>query len=212
MVTKTGRIGYIGAFPVAEVVMGINAFARGLRTTNPGATVSVVWANAWYDPVKEAEIAKVLIAGGADVLAQHTDSPAMLQIAERHGVVGFSQAADNIAFAPKAQLFASINNWGPYYVRRVEELRAGTWSPSDTWGGFASGMLELSPFANMPDAVAAKAAEARDGIASGAIDIFEGPMRDNAGRLVLGEGEVLDGAALWAMDYYVEGVEGAVPN
>ena len=220
LMTKTGKIGYIGAFPVSEVVMGINAFARGLRTTNPGATISVVWANSWYDPVKEADITKVLIAAGADVLAQHTDSPAMLQIAGQHGVVGFSQATDNIALAPKAQLFASINNWGPYYIRRIEALRAGTWSTGeppdhlagDTWGGFASGMLKLSAFTNMPDEVAARARAARDAIADGNLEIFEGPMRDNTGRLVLGDGETLDDAGLWAMDYYVEGVIGSVPN
>ena len=220
MMTKTNKIGYIGAFPISEVVMGINAFAQGMRTTNPDATISVVWANTWYDPVKEADITKVLIAEGADVLAQHTDSPAMLQIAEKHGVVGFAQATDNIKFAPKAQLFASINNWGPYYIRKIEELRGGAWSTGEgpdhwagnTWGGFDSGMLRLSAFTNMPDGVAAKAKAARDGIADGSIRIFEGPMRDNTGKVVLKAGEALDDAALWAMDYYVEGVTGSVPK
>ena len=221
MMTKTNKIGYIGAFPIAEVVMGINAFARGMRTTNPDATISVVWANTWYDPVREADITKVLIAEGADVLAQHTDSPAMLQIAEKHGVVGFAQATDNIEFAPKAQLFASINNWGPYYIRKIEELRGGTWSTGagpehwdgNTWGGFDSGMLKLSPYTNMPADVVAAAEAARKGIAGGSIDIFKGPMRDNTGKLVLKEGETLDDAGLWAMDdYYVEGVNGSVPN
>ena len=220
MMTRTNKIGYIGAFPIAEVVMGINAFARGMRTTNPDATISVVWANTWYDPVREADITKVLIAEGADVLAQHTDSPAMLQIAEKHGAVGFAQATDNIEFAPKAQLFASINNWGPYYIRRIEELRGGAWSTGDgpeyregdTWGGLSSGMLELSPYTNMPADAVAAAEAARKGIADGTIDIFKGPMRDNTGELVLNKGEVLDDAGLWAMDYYVEGVNGSVPN
>ena len=220
MMTKTNKIGYIAAFPIPEVVMGINAFARGLRSTNPDAEISVIWANTWYDPVKEADVTKVQIAEGADVLAQHTDSPAMLQIAEKNGVVGFAQSTDNIEFAPKAQLFASINNWGPYYVDMIEATRNGTWSngdgpdhwAGDTWGGLKSGMLKLSPFTNMPDDVVAKANAARDGLADGSINIFEGPMMSNDGKEVLKSGEVLDDAGLWAMNYYVEGVIGSVPQ
>jgi len=123
LMTKTNKIGYIGAYPIAEVIMGINAFAQGLRSVNKDASISVIWANTWYDPVKEADAAKVHIAEGADILAQHTDSPAMLQIAEKKGALGFGQSTDMSAFAPKAQLFASVNNWGPYYIKKIEQLR-----------------------------------------------------------------------------------------
>lgn len=220
MMTKTNKIGYIGAFPIPEVIMGINAFAQGLRTTNPDAEISVIWANTWYDPVKEAEVTKVHIAEGADILAQHTDSPAMLQIAEKNGVHGFGQSTDVIDFAPKAQLFASINNWGPYYIKRIEALRDGSWTTGagpdhwdgNTWGGFSSDMLTLSAFTNMPDDVAAKAQAAYQGIRSGEIDIFAGPLRDNTGKEVLKAGETLTDGDLWQMNYYVEGVIGSVPR
>jgi simple sugar transport system substrate-binding protein len=220
LMTNSNKIGYTGAFPISEVVMGINAFAQGLRSVNPGASISVIWANSWYDPVKEADAAKVHIAGGADILAQHLDSPAMLQIAEQNGVHGFGQAADMSEFAPKAQLFSSINNWGPYYVSRVEALRDGTWTTGEgpdyrageTWGGFASGMLTLSEFKNMPDDVRTKAEEAVEGIRSGRIKIFAGPLKDNNGNQIIGAGEELGDGDLWQMNYYLEGVIGKVPG
>ncbi len=220
MMTKSNKIGYIGAYPIPEVFRSINAFALGLRSVNPEASVSVSWLNTWYDPVKEGNAAQVFIAEGADVLAQHTDSPAALQIAEKEGIYGFAQAADMASFAPKSQLFASINNWGPYYIRRIEALRNGTWSTGegpdyragDTWEGLSTGMLKLSEFANMPDDVIAKANEVTAGIIDGSIQIFKGPLRDNTGKEILPAGKVLDDGALLGMDYYLEGVNGTVPG
>ena len=125
LMSKTNKIGYLASFPIPEVIQGINAFGIGLRSVNPKAEVSVVWVNSWYDPVKEADAAKVLIAEGADILAQHTDSPAMLQTAEKAGVHGFGQASDMKAFAPKAQLFSSVNNWTPYYIAKIQQILDG---------------------------------------------------------------------------------------
>jgi simple sugar transport system substrate-binding protein len=220
LMTTSNKIGYIGAYPISEVIMGINAFAQGMRSVNPDASISVIWANAWYDPVKEAAATKVHIAEGADILAQHTDSPVMLQIAEQHGVRGFGQSTDNYAFAPKAQLFANINNWGPYYVSRIEALRNGTWTTGEdpnywagnTWGGLSTGMLLLSEFRNMPPDVKAEATKAMEGIRSGAIKIFAGPLIDNTGKQIIAAGEELDDAALWGMNYYLDGVNGRIPG
>ena len=220
MTTESNQIGYLAAFPIPEVIQGINSFARGLRSVNKDATIKVVWVNSWYDPVKEADAAKVLIAEGADVLAQHTDSPAMLQTAEKAGAKGFGQSSDMHEFAPNAQLFASVNNWGPYYIDQVQKVIDGTWSTGDgpdhwagnTWKGIGDDFLVLSEFKNMTDDVAAAAAAARDGIAEGSLNIFEGPMMDNKGNIILNAGEVLDDGGLWAMNYYVEGVEGNIPN
>ena len=220
MMTESNKIGYIGSFPISEVVMGINAFAQGLRSVNPDASISVIWVNTWYDPVKEANAAKVHIAEGADVLAQHTDSPAMLQVAEKEGAYGFGQSTDMISFAPKAQLFASINNWGPYYIKRIEALRDGSWSTGEgpdhwggnTWGGLNTDMLKISDYTNMPDDVVAKAKEAAEGISSGSIQIFAGPLRDNNGKEILPAGQTLDDGALWGMNYYLEGVNGNLPG
>ena len=218
--TKTNKIGYIGAYPIAEVIMGINAFAQGLRSVNKDASISVIWANTWYDPVKEADAAKVHIAEGADILAQHTDSPAMLQIAEKNGALGFGQSTDMSAFAPKAQLFASENNWGPYYIKKIEQLRNGKWStgdgpdhwPGNEWGGISSDMLKISKFQNMPNDVAAKAQEALNGIKNGSIKIFAGPLVDNTGKEIIPAGKTLDDGALWGMNYYLKGVNGKVPG
>jgi basic membrane protein A len=220
LMTKTNKIGYIGAFPIPEVIQGINAFASGLRSVNKEASISVVWVNSWYDPVKESDAAKVLIAEGADLLAQHTDSPAMLQTAEKAGVKGFGQSSDMHEFAPNAQLFSSVNNWGPYYIQQVQHVMDGSWTTGEgpdhwagnTWNGLGDDYLVLTEFKNMPADIAAKATAARDGIASGSLNIFEGPMMDNKGNEVLATGAVLDDGGLWAMNYYLDGVLGDLPN
>ena len=220
MMTKSNKIGYLGAFPIPEVIQGINAFAQGLRSVNKDAEISVVWVNSWYDPVKESDAAKVLIAEGADILAQHTDSPAMLQTAEKAGALGFGQSSDMHEFAPNAQLFSSVNNWGPYYISQIEKAMNGTWSTGEgpnhwagnTWKGIGEDYLVLTEFKNMPADVAAAATAARDGIADGSLVIFKGPMSDNKGNVILKDGEALDDGGLWAMNYYVDGVAGNIPN
>jgi basic membrane protein A len=221
MMTKSNKIGYIASFPIPEVIQGINAFGLGLRSVNKDAEVSVIWVNTWYDPVKEADAAKVHIAEGADILAQHTDSPAMLQTAEKAGVYGFGQSSDMKAFAPKAQLFSSVNNWGPYYISQIQALIDGSWTTGDgpdhwagnTWAGMADDFLVLTPFENMPAAVATAAQKAADDIRSGANKIFTGPIRDNNGVEKVPAGKTLnDGELFTTLDYYVEGVVGKIPG
>ena len=221
LMTKSNKIGYIASFPIPEVIQGINAFGLGLRSVNKDAEVSVIWVNTWYDPVKEADAAKVHIAEGADILAQHTDSPAMLQTAEKAGVYGFGQSSDMKAFAPKAQLFSSVNNWGPYYVSQIQALMDGSWTTGDgpdhwagnTWAGMADDFLVLTPFENMPADVAKAAQKAADDIKSGANKIFIGPIRDNTGVEKVPAGKTLnDGELFTTLDYYVEGVVGKIPG
>jgi len=221
LMTKSNKIGYIASFPIPEVIQGINAFGIGLRSVNPKAEVSVIWVNSWYDPVKEADAAKVHIAEGADILAQHTDSPAMLQTAEKAGVHGFGQSSDMKAFAPKAQLFSSVNNWGPYYVTKIQQLMDGTWNTGEgpdhwagnVWAGMADDYLVLSPFENMPADVAAAAAKAAADIKSGKNKIFTGPIKDNAGNIKVPAGKTLnDGELFTTLDYYVDGIKGKIPG
>ena len=221
LMTKSNKIGYIASFPIPEVIQGINAFGLGLRSVNKDAEVSVIWVNTWYDPVKEADAAKVHIAEGADILAQHTDSPAMLQTAEKAGVYGFGQSSDMKAFAPKAQLFSSVNNWGPYYVSQIQALMDGSWTTGDgpdhwagnTWAGMADDFLVLTPFENMPADVAKAAQKAADDIKSGTNKIFTGPIRDNTGAEKVPAGKTLnDGELFTTLDYYVEGVVGKIPG
>ena len=221
LMTKSNKIGYIASFPIPEVIQGINAFGLGLRSVNKDAEVSVIWVNTWYDPVKEADAAKVHIAEGADILAQHTDSPAMLQTAEKAGVYGFGQSSDMKAFAPKAQLFSSVNNWGPYYVSQIQALMDGSWTTGEgpdhwagnTWAGMADDFLVLTPFENMPADVAKAAQKAADDIKSGTNKIFTGPIRDNTGAEKVPAGKTLnDGELFTTLDYYVEGVVGKIPG
>lgn len=220
MMTKSNKVGYLASFPIPEVIQGINAFALGMRSVNPDATVSVIWVNSWYDPVKESDAAKVHIAEGADILAQHTDSPAMLQTAEKAGVYGFGQSSDMKAFAPKAQLFSSVNNWSPYYIAQIEAMLDGSWTtgegpdhwPGNTWLGLSDDYLVLTPFENMPANVAAAAKAAADKV-SGGYNIFSGPFKDNAGNVILSDGESYHDGNLWNdMNYYVEGVIGKIPG
>jgi len=221
LMTKSNKIGYLASFPIPEVIQGINAFGIGLRSVNPKAEVSVIWVNSWYDPVKEADAAKVHIAEGADILAQHTDSPAMLQTAQKAGVHGFGQSSDMKAFAPKAQLFSAVNNWGPYYIQKIQQLMDGTWSTGDgpdhwagnTWLGMSDDYLVLSPFENMPADVAKAAEKAAADVKSGKIKIFTGPIKDNAGKLRVPAGKTLnDGELFQTLDYYVDGISGKIPG
>ena len=221
LMTKSNKICYLASFPIPEVIQGINAFGIGLRSVNPKAEVSVIWVNSWYDPVKEADAAKVHIAEGADILAQHTDSPAMLQTAQKAGVHGFGQSSDMKAFAPKAQLFSSVNNWGPYYISKIQQMMDGKWSTGDgpdhwagnTWVGMADDYLVLSPFENMPSDVAAAAAKAAADIKSGKNKIFTGPIKDNSGKIRVPAGKTLnDGELFQTLDYYVDGISGKIPG
>ena len=188
--SKNGKAGYIASFPIPEVIRGINAFYVGATSVNPNFDIDVVWVNTWYDPAKEADAAKVLISQGSDIITQHTDSPAALQVAEMEGVLAFGQASDMIQFAPKAQLTAIIDDWGPYYVERVQALLDGTWETSDTWGGMDTGMVKMAEYTNMPATLATIAEELQALITAGELDPFGGQF--TTGEL-LGMSEYLPG-------------------
>ena len=211
LMTKSNKIGYIASFPIPEVIMGINAFAQGLKSVNKDATISVIWAMTWYDPGKEADAAKVHIAEGADVLAQHTDTPAMLQTAQEKGAYGFGQGSDMESFAPKAQLFALVNHWDISYTKHIQAALDGTWESNDTWCGMGDGCLSLSEFKNMPSDVVSTLQSVTADITSGKLNVFQGPIISNTGSVING-GATLDDGGLWGMNYYVQGVIGKIPG
>ncbi|MBP5855542.1 BMP family ABC transporter substrate-binding protein [Marivibrio halodurans] len=212
-VTKTNTIGYIASFPIPEVVRGIGAFTVAARRINPDLQVKVVWVNSWYDPGKEADAAKALIDQGADVLLQHTDSPAPVQVAEERGVKCVGQASDMSRFGPTAHMTAVVDDWAPYYKERVKLALDGGWSATDTWGGLASGMVKLSPFnGNLPAEAISDAEAAIAAIESGERHAFDGPVRDQSGTVRVPEGEHLSDEGLLGMDWYVEGVQGKLPG
>jgi len=210
--SKAGVAGYVASFPIPEVVRGINAFVLGARTINPDFKIKVVWVNSWFDPGKEADAAKALIDQGADIITQHTDSPAPLQIAAERSIFAFGQATDMHRFAPDHQLTAIVDNWSDYYVSRAKAVLDGTWKSQDVWGGFAMKMVEMSEFINMPDDVKAMATDTVAKITSGEIHPFQGPIKKQDGADVIGAGERLSDEVLLGMNYYVEGVEGDLPQ
>lgn len=207
-VSQSGIVGYIGSFPIPEVVMGINAFTLALRKVRPDAQVRVVWVNSWYDPGREADAARALIDQGADIIAQHTDSPAPLQVAEERGVHAFGQASDMRAFAPNSQLTAIVDNWGPHYIQRARDVLDGSWETQNVWHGLADGEVEIAPYNESLPAEVVEAAEAvRLGIIDGSLHPFAGPIRNQAGETVVAEGEIIDDETLLGIDWYVEGVQ-----
>tara|TARA_B100000927_G_scaffold13647_1_gene10805 strand:+ start:4818 stop:5840 length:1023 start_codon:yes stop_codon:yes gene_type:complete len=196
MMSRKGKAGYIASFPIPEVVRGINAFYLGATSINPDFDIDVIWVNTWYDPGKEADAAKVLINQGADILTQHTDSTAPLQVAEAEGIFAFGQASDMINFAPNTQLTSIIDQWGPYYVARVKAVMDGTWEMADTWGGMNTGMVEMAPYTNMPANVKEAAEKIAAAIESGEFVIFPGKS----------VGDLL------GMNQYVDGIDAFLPK
>ena len=212
LMTKTNKICYVGAFPIPEVIREINTYYLGAKTVNPDVDIDIVWVNTWYDPGKEAQAADVMIAEGCDMVAQHTDSPAPLQTAEKAGVLGFGQASDQYKFAPKAQLTATIDNWSPYYISKVQAVIDGNWKTGDYFGHMNEDVVQMAPFTNMPDKVKAFAQKIKDDIKNGKYFAFTGPIKDNTGKIQLKAGEIADDAHLNSMMYYVEGIDAKVPG
>ncbi len=206
--TKSNTIGYIVSFPIPEVVSGINAFMLGAQSVNPNIKVKIVWVNSWYDPGKEADAAKVLISQGADIITQHTDSTAPLQVAQEKGVLGFGQSSDMVKFAPKAQITAITDNWGPYYIERTKAVLAGTWKSTDTWDGMAQNMVVLPPIANVPDDVKKMAEDTMAKIKAGTLKPFGGMITKQDGSMV----HDLDDGAIAGMNWYVKGIDDKLPN
>ena len=187
---------------------GINAFMLGAQSVNPNFKVKIVWANTWFDPAKEADAAKVLLSQGADITVQHTDSAAPLQTAEAAGAFGFGQASDQIKFAPKAQLTAIVDNWAPYYIRRVGDVLNGAWKSQQSWDGMAEGTVFMAPYTNMPEDVAKMAMETAAAITAGTLDPFKGPVTKQDGTVV----EKVDAGMILGMNWYVKGIDDKLPQ
>ena len=212
MMTKTNTICYIASFPIPEVMREINTFYLGAKKMNPDVDLKITWVYTWYDPGKEKDAAVAMIQQGCDIVAQHTDSPAPLQAAEEAGVLGFGQASDQMKFAPNAQLTATIDNWGPYYIRKVGQVLDGTWETGDYFGHMNEDAVQMAPFANMPADVQAEAQRVKDAISAGELFGFTGPINKQDGTPFLAEGEVATRQQLDTMMFYVEGITSQVPG
>jgi simple sugar transport system substrate-binding protein len=211
--SKKGVLGYIASFPIPEVISGINATILGARTVNPDIKVKIIWVNTWFDPGKEADAAKALADQGADVLMQHTDSPAAMQIASQRGILAFGQDSDMIKFGAKSQLTAIIDNWAPYYEQRAKDALAGTWKSTDTWGGLNSKLVVMAPYTNMPDDVKKLAEDTEAAIIAGKLYPFKCPVVDQDGKTVECKGGThLDDGQILSMSFYVKGVDDKIPG
>jgi simple sugar transport system substrate-binding protein len=211
--TKTNTVGYIGSFPIPEVVMGINSAYLAAKSVNPAVKFKVVWVSTWFDPAKEAAAAKALVDQGADILMQHTDSPAPVKYAEEKGIYAFGQASDMVQFGPDAHLTAIVDNWNPYYLKRVQAVLDGTWKTGAVWDGMKDGTVVMSPWSKkIPPDVVALAEKARSGILAGTLHPFTGPINKQDGSPWLKAGETASDKDLASMNFYVQGMEGALPK
>ena len=211
--TKSNTLGVVGSIPIPEVIRNINSFTMGAQSVNPKIKTKVVWVNDWYNPPKETEAATALINGGADVLMQNTDSPAVLKTAESMGKRAFGWDSDMTAYGPKAHLGSAVINWAPYYIKSTREALEGKWTTGQAWWGVKEGAIDfVSLAADVPADVKAKLEEVKAGLKAGTLHPWTGPIVDQAGKEVLAKGVVADDKFLSGVKFYVKGVEGKVPG
>jgi basic membrane protein A and related proteins len=212
--TKTNTLGVVASIPIPEVIRNINSFTLGAQMSNPKVKTKVVWVNEWFAPPKETEAATALINGGADVLFQNTDSPAVLKTAQEKGKRAFGWDSDMTAYGPKAHLASAIINWGPYYIKATKEALDGSWKGgAGVWWGVKEGAIDIVSIAeDVPAETKAKVEEVKKGLADGSYVIWKGPITDNAGKVVVAKDAAADDKFLSGVNFYVKGVEGKVPG
>ena len=212
--TKSNTLGVVASVPIPEVIRNINSFTLGAQSSNPKVKTKVVWVNEWFNPPKETEAATSLINGGADVLFQNTDSPAVLKAAEAKGKRAFGWDSDMTAYGPKAHLASAVINWGPYYIKATKEALDGSWKGgSGAWWGVKEGAIDIVSIAeDVPADTKAKVAEVKKGLADGSFVIWKGPITDNTGKVQIAKDAVADDKFLGGLNFFVKGVEGKVPG
>lgn len=211
--TKKNFIGYVGAFPIPEVIYNINAFALGVQSVNAKATISVVWTNTWFDPTTERQAAISLLDKGADVLLAYQDSPATLLAAAERGALAGGNDSDMTKYAPKAYLTNAVWNWGPYYTKVVSDVKMGKWTNEQYLGSMVDGMVDLAPLGpSIPADVKKLVADAKAKVLKGSLVIFQGPIVDAKGTVKVAKGKSLPIGDILQMNWFVKGVDGVIPN
>ena len=211
--TESNLIGYVAAFPIPEVIRGIDAFTLGVRSVNPDANVKVVWTNTWFDPAAEKEAANALLDAGADIIAQHQDTSGPQVAAEEAGKYSIGYHSDMSTLAPKAVLTSSVWDWGEYYVKTVKSVQDGTWKTGRYWGPMSDGVVKLAPYSDkVPKEVQAKVEAAQEKILAGEWDVFTGPIKDQEGNVKIAEGAKLTDDEMENLNWFVEGVQGTIPS
>ncbi|RYZ12762.1 MAG: BMP family ABC transporter substrate-binding protein [Comamonadaceae bacterium] len=211
--TKSNQLGVVGSVPIPEVLRNINSFTLGAQSVNPKITTKVVWVNEWFSPPKETEAATALINGGADVLFQNTDSPAVLKTAQEKGKRAFGWDSDMTAYGPKAHLASAVINWGPYYIKTTRDALEGKWATGASWWGVKEGAIDLVSVAeDVPAEIKSKVEQVKAGLKDGSFSIWKGPIVAQDGKEMVAGGAVADDKFLSGVNFYVKGVEGSVPG
>jgi len=211
--TKSNTLGVVGSIPIPEVIRNINSFTMGAQSVNPKVKTKVVWVNEWFNPPKETEAATALINGGADVLMQNTDSPAVLKTAQDKGKRAFGWDSDMTAYGPKAHLGSAVINWAPYYTKATKDALEGKWSTGKVWWGVKEGAIDfVSLAADVPAEAKDKLEKVKAGLKDGSFVIWKGPIVDNVGKTVLEKDKAADDEWLGGVKFFVKGVEGKVPG
>ncbi len=211
--TKSNTLGVVGSVPIPEVLRNINSFTLGAQSVNPKITTKVVWVNEWFSPPKETEAATALINGGADILFQNTDSPAVLKTAQEKGKRAFGWDSDMTAYGPKAHLASATINWAPYYIKATQDALDGKWTTGQSWWGVKEGAIDIVSIAeDVPAETKAKVEEVKKGLKDGSFVIWKGPILGQDGKEVVAKDAVADDKFLSGVNFYVKGVEGKVPG
>lgn len=211
--TKSNTLGVVGSVPIPEVLRNINSFTLGAQSVNPKITTKVVWVNEWFSPPKETEAATALINGGADVLFQNTDSPAVLKTAQEKGKRAFGWDSDMTAYGPKAHLASATINWAPYYIKATQDALDGKWATGQSWWGVKEGAIDIVSIAeDVPADIKTKVEEVKKGLKDGSFVIWKGPILGQDGKEVVAKDAVADDKFLSGVNFYVKGVEGKVPG
>ncbi|RZI67497.1 BMP family ABC transporter substrate-binding protein [Variovorax guangxiensis] len=211
--TKSNTLGVVGSVPIPEVLRNINSFTMGAQSVNPKITTKVVWVNEWFSPPKETEAATALINGGADVLFQNTDSPAVLKTAQEKGKRAFGWDSDMTAYGPKAHLGSAVINWAPYYIKATQDALDGKWATGSSWWGVKEGAIDIVSIAeDVPADIKAKVETVKAGLKDGSYSIWKGPIVGQDGKELIAAGAVADDKFLSGVNFYVKGVEGKVPG
>ena len=212
--TKSNTLGVVGSVPIPEVIRNINSFTLGAQSVNPKIKTKVVWVNEWFSPPKETEAATSLINGGADVLFQNTDSPAVLKTAQEKGKRAFGWDSDMTAYGPKAHLASAVINWGPYYIKATKDALEGNWKGGESsWWGVKEGAIDIVSIAeDVPAETKAKVEEVKKGLKDGSFSIWKGPIKDQAGKVKVEAGKRMSDGDMLSMSWFVQGVEGTIPK
>ncbi len=208
LMSKTGKLGYVGSMPVPTVYCGVNAFLMGARSVKPDATMQVIVINSWFDPQAAAQAGTALIDNGCDVLFGVMDEAAYLQVAEKRGVPAVMWNTDVRRYGPKSYVSSVMLDWTKFYVEQARARLEGEWKPGQqVLLGLGAGVDRDAWGDSVPEPVRAQADAIRTKMLGGWTP-FTGEIKDASGKVRVAKGETMTDMALYGWDWPIEGVSG----